>query len=131
MVEMILDEMNKGLKAEEIDETLSFDSDHVAYVVEFVKNKNELDELAPATGKKYKGLGDKKDGKEGKKTDEAIQDNSLDRMRKLSGMTEKKDKWIQGAVDPEHEGYCTPMTKDTCTPKRKALARRFKSGDLS
>ena len=131
MVEMILDEMNKGLKAEEIDETLSFDSDHVAYVVEFVKNKNELDELAPATGKKYKGLGDKKDGKKDKKTDEAIQDNSLDRMRKLSGMTEKKDKWIQGAVDPEHEGYCTPMTKDTCTPKRKALARRFKSGDLS
>jgi len=39
----------------------------------------------------------------------------------------KKDKnWIQGAVDPEHEGYCTPMTKATCTPKRKALAKTFK-----
>jgi hypothetical protein len=38
---------------------------------------------------------------------------------------EDKD-WIQKAVDPEHEGYCTPMTKKTCTPARKALAKRFK-----
>jgi hypothetical protein len=37
-------------------------------------------------------------------------------------------KWIQKAVDPEHKGYCTPMTKPTCTPKRKALAKRFKKG---
>jgi hypothetical protein len=36
--------------------------------------------------------------------------------------------WIQKAVDPEHKGYCTPMTKPTCTPKRKALAKRFKKG---
>jgi hypothetical protein len=42
-------------------------------------------------------------------------------------MKEKKDKdWIQKAVDPDHEGYCTPMTKDTCTPRRKALAKTFK-----
>jgi len=40
-------------------------------------------------------------------------------------------KWIQKAVNPEHKGYCTPMTKPTCTPRRKALAKRFKSGDLS
>ena len=48
--------------------------------------------------------------------------------KKLSYISEKKkDKnWIQGAVDPEHEGYCTPMTKSTCTPKRKALAKTFK-----
>jgi hypothetical protein len=39
-------------------------------------------------------------------------------------------KWIQGAFDPEHKGYCTPMTKKTCTPRRKALAKRFKSGDI-
>ena len=38
---------------------------------------------------------------------------------------EKAD-WIQKAVDPDHEGYCTPMTKSTCTPKRKALAKTFK-----
>jgi len=43
---------------------------------------------------------------------------------------ERKDKWIQKAVDPEHKGYCTPMTKSTCTPHRKALAKRFKSGDI-
>ena len=42
----------------------------------------------------------------------------------------EEKKWIQGAVDPEHEGFCTPMTKKTCTPRRKALARRFKKGDI-
>lgn len=41
-------------------------------------------------------------------------------------INEKDDKWIQKAVDPDHEGYCTPMTKKTCTPHRKALAKRFK-----
>jgi hypothetical protein len=40
------------------------------------------------------------------------------------------DKWIKGAVSQKHKGYCTPMTKKTCTPRRKALAKRFKSGDL-
>jgi hypothetical protein len=38
------------------------------------------------------------------------------------------DKWIQKAVNPEHKGFCTPMSKDTCTPPRKALAKRFKKG---
>ena len=38
------------------------------------------------------------------------------------------DKWIQKAVDPKHKGFCTPMTKKTCTPRRKALAKRFKPG---
>jgi hypothetical protein len=41
-------------------------------------------------------------------------------------LEEKDDNWIQKAVNPEHEGYCTPMTKKTCTPPRKALAKRFK-----
>jgi hypothetical protein len=40
------------------------------------------------------------------------------------GKTDKK--WIQKAVDPKHKGFCTPMTKKTCTPRRKALARTFK-----
>ena len=35
-------------------------------------------------------------------------------------------KWIQKAVNPKHKGFCTPMTKKTCTPHRKALARTFK-----
>ena len=41
--------------------------------------------------------------------------------------SKKKDKdWIQKAVNPDHEGYGTPMTKSTCTPRRKALAKTFK-----
>ena len=38
----------------------------------------------------------------------------------------KKGGWIQKAVNPKHKGFCTPMTKKTCTPRRKALARTFK-----
>jgi hypothetical protein len=38
-----------------------------------------------------------------------------------------KKKWIQGAINPKHRGYCTPMTKSTCTPRRKALAIRLKA----
>jgi len=37
-------------------------------------------------------------------------------------------KWIQGAINPKNVGACTPMTKKTCTPHRKALAKRFKPG---
>lgn len=38
----------------------------------------------------------------------------------------KEGKWIQKAINPKHKGYCTPMTKKTCTPKRKALAMTLK-----
>ena len=31
-------------------------------------------------------------------------------------------------INPKHEGYCTPMSKPTCTPRRKALAKRLKPG---
>jgi hypothetical protein len=46
-------------------------------------------------------------------------------LMKKGGSTDKK--WIQKAVNPKHKGYCTPMSKPTCTPKRKALARTFKA----
>ena len=38
----------------------------------------------------------------------------------------KKKNWIQKAINPKHEGYCTPITKKTCTGHRKALAMMFK-----
>jgi hypothetical protein len=38
----------------------------------------------------------------------------------------KGGKWIQKAINPKHKGYCTPTTKKTCTPKRKALAMTLK-----
>lgn len=38
----------------------------------------------------------------------------------------KKGGWIQKAVNPSHRGFCSPMTKATCTPHRKALAMTFK-----
>lgn len=41
-----------------------------------------------------------------------------------------KDKWIQGAINPAHAGFCSPMSKPTCTPRRRALAERFKHGDI-
>ncbi len=51
-------------------------------------------------------------------------------QEKIAQLSLDEKKWIQKAINPEHEGFCTPMTKKTCTPRRKALARRFKSGDL-
>jgi len=47
------------------------------------------------------------------------------KLMKKGGSTDKN--WIQKAVNPAHKGYCTPMSKPTCTPKRKALARTFKA----
>ena len=42
--------------------------------------------------------------------------------------TKKVDKkWIQKAVNPKHKGFCTPMSKPTCTPKRKALAHTLRA----
>jgi hypothetical protein len=60
-----------------------------------------------------------------------INDNSsLDQIIKTNREYKKggatNDNWIQKAVNPKHKGYCTPMSKPTCTPKRKALARTFK-----
>jgi NAD/NADP transhydrogenase alpha subunit len=52
-------------------------------------------------------------------------------QEEIKNLHEKDDKWIQKAVDPDHEGYCTPMSKPTCTPKRKAFAKRAKSGDIN
>ena len=47
-------------------------------------------------------------------------------MMKKGGSTGDK-KWIQKAINPKHKGYCTPMSKPTCTPKRKALAKTLKA----
>ena len=41
-------------------------------------------------------------------------------------MTKKKKTFM--GINPKHEGYCTPMSKSTCTPRRKALAKRLKPG---
>ncbi len=38
--------------------------------------------------------------------------------------------WIQGAINPKHKGFCSKLSNKECTPRRKALAKRFKSGDI-
>ena len=50
----------------------------------------------------------------------------LNKGYKKGGKVKKDKNWIQKAVNPKHKGFCTPMTKKTCTPRRKALARTFK-----
>jgi len=52
-----------------------------------------------------------------------VEDKPIFKAKK-GGSTDKK--WIQKAINPAHKGYCTPMTKPTCTPKRKALAKTLK-----
>jgi len=50
----------------------------------------------------------------------------LDWTHKLVEQLVVEKDWIQGAVNPAHKGFCTPMSAKTCTPAREALARRFK-----
>lgn len=38
----------------------------------------------------------------------------------------KGGNWLKGAVNPAHVGYCTPMTKSTCTGRRRAFAETMK-----
>jgi hypothetical protein len=55
------------------------------------------------------------------------QEKKIKSTAKMKKGGETKDKkWIQKAINPAHKGYCTPMTKPTCTPKRKALAKTLK-----
>jgi hypothetical protein len=73
--------------------------------------------------KKYgKDLPDKPDDSKEDEKDSL----TASKKSKVKEAKKKDDKWIQKAVDPDHEGDCTPMTKKTCTPKRKALAKTFK-----
>lgn len=60
---------------------------------------------------------------------EAAKKSAIQSSKEVSSKkaTKAKDgKWIQKAINPKHKGYCTPMTKKTCTPKRKALAMTLK-----
>jgi hypothetical protein len=41
-----------------------------------------------------------------------------------------ESEWIQKAIEPSHKGFCTPLSNKKCTPRRKALAKRFKKGDI-
>ena len=55
-----------------------------------------------------------------------VQQRTLGSMKKGGTVKAKDGKWIQKAINPKHKGFCTPMTKKTCTPKRKALAMTLK-----
>ena len=59
-----------------------------------------------------------------KKVDETAKKLASNVMKKGGSTGDKK--WIQKAINPKHKGYCTPMSKPTCTPKRKALAVTLK-----
>jgi hypothetical protein len=50
----------------------------------------------------------------------------METFQTLDDAKKAKKNWIQGAVNPKHKGYCTPMTKKTCTGRRRALALLFK-----
>ena len=87
-----------------------------------------MEYFADEPGSQYEGMATKKlkELKAGKYyKDRPLSVGGRERVGQAKGgKTDKK--WIQKAVDPKHKGYCTPMTKKTCTPARKALARTFK-----
>lgn len=47
-------------------------------------------------------------------------------FQKLAGDKRKRFSKSNPLVNPAHEGYCTPETKATCTPRRKAFAERVR-----
>jgi hypothetical protein len=51
----------------------------------------------------------------------------METYKTLDDAKKAKKNWIQGAVNPEHKGYCTPISKKTCTGKRKQFALMMKS----
>jgi hypothetical protein len=61
-----------------------------------------------------------------KKFSEWLEEREEEVLEEGTKTKKKKKKWIQKAIDPSHEGFCTPMTKKTCTPRRKALAKTLK-----
>jgi hypothetical protein len=75
-------------------------------------------------GKWYRSLTDDELEWLGNEHPDLIQKAAMDSLHEGG----KKKKWIQKATNPKHAGYCSPMTKSTCTPARKALALRFKKG---
>jgi hypothetical protein len=42
--------------------------------------------------------------------------------------TKKNPHKFLSEINPKHSGFCSPMSKKTCTPRRKALAKRLKPG---
>lgn len=50
----------------------------------------------------------------------------METYKTLEDARKSKKNWLAKAVNPKHKGYCTPMTKKTCTPKRKAFAMTMK-----
>jgi hypothetical protein len=50
----------------------------------------------------------------------------IEEVLKESLVEGKKNKWIKKAVNPAHKGHCTSMTKKTCIPHKKVLAKSFK-----
>jgi hypothetical protein len=85
-------------------------------------------QLKTVTGQGDKATGSKPTGSSTKTVNRNEVPAVLKTLKKSKkGGATKDDKWIQKAVNPKHKGYCTPMSKPTCTPKRKALARTFKA----
>jgi hypothetical protein len=66
-----------------------------------------------------KQLGDLKNQQETVRQQEGLQEEDM------KATPEYKKGGFMG-IQKNHAGYCTPMTKETCTPHRKALARTLK-----
>lgn len=50
----------------------------------------------------------------------------METYQTLADAKKKTKNWIQGAINPKHVGMCTPISKKTCTGRRRALALTFK-----
>lgn len=83
----------------------------------------ERSKLAKVRGiENYKGTADQNLKLLAMLRSETLNTNDIPASRKM-----KDGGWIKEAINSAHKGYCTPMTKSTCTPHRKAFAIRAKN----
>lgn len=118
-------QLNKGNNTSKEDKILNSNkysklSKSTAELMKFAKNKNSLDLFEEQENlKKEKVRSYAK--KLGMSFDEPeAQDNPQEESAEFA----KGGRFM--GINPAHKGYCTPMTKSTCTPHRKALAMTLK-----
>jgi hypothetical protein len=98
-------------------QSVQYFPDHASWQ-EFMKDKTYTSQTVTADKSRASASGYEKGG--------IVNDQNEPDMEDIPYMKKGGKHWIQKAVNPKHKGYCTPMTKSTCTPRRKALARTFK-----
>jgi len=100
--------------------------DYVYGPANSVIGTNVNGKFVPYQGENTVGANGSQRGKVNKADSDLMNDTeALKKYLRGKGLQFKKGGSFMG-INPDHKGYCTPMSKSTCTPRRKALAMTLK-----